>query len=281
MSDSSDLSIYDYLSYRDYIRDYLKMKKEQNPHYSQRVLLRKMDISSSGFIANVIAGRSNFTVEQATLFTKIVQFNVRETKYFKLLLYFAKAKNSAEKNDFFQQILSYRKLHFKKLSRDELSLFKKWYYVVIRELLNFYEFSDDYEALAQQVEPSISVGEAKNAIAELEYMGLIKKDEKGIYRQSEAALSTGDEVQSLYVANYQRDMFDLGKASLETVEAAERDLSGLTITVSDEKFSLIKDEIQNFRKRVLQIAIDDDNPNRVMRCNFQIFPVTKKVENNE
>lgn len=281
MSDEMNFSIYSYLSYREFIRDFLKIKKEQNPHYSQRVLLRSMKITSSGFISNVIAGRSNFTLEQAKQFAKIAQLNVRETKYFKLLLYFAKAKNSVEKNDFFQQILSYRQLHYKKLSIEELSLFKRWYFVVIRELLNFYNFTDDFAQLATQLEPAISVGEAKNAIAELEHMGLIAKDKEGVYRQCDVALSTGDEIQSLYVANFQRQMFDLGKEALVNIVQEERDLSGLTITVSDEKFALIKDEIQSFRKRLLQIAIDDEKPNRVMRCNFQIFPVSKKVDHSE
>jgi uncharacterized protein (TIGR02147 family) len=131
------------------------------------------------------------------------------------------------------------------------------------------------------IEPPITPKEAKNTIGDLEKMGLIKKDRQGFYKQVDAAISTGDEVRSLHVANYQRDMFDLGRRALDKIKGQERDLSGLVMTVSDEKFKLMKEEIQSFRKRMLQIAVDDENPNRVIRCNFQIFPVTKKVKGDK
>ena len=127
------------------------------------------------------------------------------------------------------------------------------------------------------IEPPITPKEAKTAIRDLEKMGLITKDAEGYFKQVDAAISTGDEVKSLHVANYQIDMFDLGRRAFDAIKSPERDLSGLVMTVSDENFKLIKEEIQSFRKRLLQIAVDDKNPNRVIRCNFQIFPVTKKL----
>jgi uncharacterized protein (TIGR02147 family) len=275
------VDIYSYLSYREYLRDYLKEKKVENPHFSHRVLLRKMGITSTGFLANIIAGRSNLTVKQVIKLASIIGLNSKETRYFKNLVYFAKAKNLSEKNDFFQQLITYRRGKIKFLKDSELTLFKQWYYVTIRELLNFYDFKDDYISLARMIEPPITPKEAKNAIGDLEKMGLIKKDRKGFYKQVDAAISTGDEVRSLHVANYQRDMFDLGRRALDKIKGQERDLSGLVMTVSDEKFKLMKEEIQSFRKRMLQIAVDDENPNRVIRCNFQIFPVTKKVKGDK
>ncbi len=272
------VDIYSYLSYRGYLQDYLKQKKAENPNFSHRVMLRRMGITSTGFLANIIAGRSNLTIDQVVKLASLMGLNSRETRYFKNLVYFAKAKNLSEKNDFFQQLLSYRRGKIKFLKDSELTLFKKWYYVVIRELLNFYDFKDDYKSLARMIEPQITPKEAKDAVADLEKMGLVKKDANGFYKQVDAAISTGDEVKSFHVANFQRDMFDLGRRAFDAIKGPERDLSGLVMTVSDENFALLKEEIQSFRKRLLQIAVDDQNPNRVIRCNFQIFPVTKKLK---
>ncbi len=270
-------TIFEYLSYRQFISDFLKEKKAENPDFSHRVIQRKMGITSTGFLANVISGKGNLTSSQVVTLASIFGLNKKETRYFKNLVYFAKAKNLHDRNDFFQQLISYRKSNIKYLKTDELSLFKEWYYVVIRELLNFYDFKGDYKDLARQLRPQITPGEAKKAITDLEKQGLITKDKNGIYKQIDSIISTGDEVKSLHVANYQQTMFDLGKRAFEDIKAAERDLSGLMLTVSDEKFVLIKEEIQQFRKRLLQIAGDDDDPNRVIRCNFQLFPVTRKT----
>ncbi len=272
------INIYTYLDYREFLQDYLREKKKENPYVSHRVIQRKMGITSTGFLANIISKRSNLTIDQVVKLASIMGLNKKETRYFKTLVYFAKSKNLTEKNDFFQQLLSYRKSKIKFLQDNELSLFKQWYYVVIRELFNFYKIKNDYYKLARMVEPNITPKQAETAVEDLKNMGLIKKDKQGYYIQVDSALSTGDEVRSLYVANYQSDMYNLGKRALKEIKASERDLSGLTLTVSDEKFKLIKEEIQSFRKRLLQIAVDDEKPNRVMRCNFQFFPVTKKVK---
>lgn len=278
MCEDLKISVYDFLSYRDFIREYLKEKKEQNPNYSQRVLLRKMDISSSGFIANVIAGRSNFTIEQATMFTKILGLNTREIRYFNLLLYFAKARNKTEKDGFFQQIISYRKIHYKKPSGEKLNLFNKWYFVVIRELLTFYEFTNDYSALAKKLEPQISEDEAKYAIEELERMKFIRKDERGVYIPSDTTIAVGDEVAEPSVLAFQKEMYNLGKNFLESSLAKDGDLSGLTISVSNEKLARIKEEVESFRNRLIQIAVEEDEPDQVIRCNLQLFKLTKKEE---
>lgn len=275
------VDIYSYFNYREYLRDFLAQKKQENPHYSHRLLLGKMGITSSGFLANVISGKSCFTIDQASKFASVTGLGKKETRYFKNMVYFMKAKTLAEKNDFFQQLISYRKSKIKFLQESQLGLFEKWYYVVIRELLNFFPFTDDYGSLAAMLDPPILPGEAKTAIVNLEKMGYIKKDAAGLYKQNDAAISTGDEVSSLLVANYQKYMFELGMRSLESFKKTERDLSGVLLTVSDDTFMLIKEEIQNFRKRLLQIAVDDENPDRVIRCNFQIFPVTKRAVGNE
>ncbi len=273
-----EINIFSYLDYREYLRDVLKRKKEVNPNFSHRMLLRKMKITSTGFLANIIAGRSNLTIDQVGEFASIMGLGSKEARYFKNLVYFAKAKTLSEKNDFFRLLLSYRKGKIKFLKASELTLFKHWYYVVIRELLNFYDFQDDYKALARMIEPSISPKKAREAIGDLESMGLIKRNPKGFFKQVDAVISTGDEVRSLQVANYQRDMFDLGRRALDSIKAGERDLSGVAVTLSDQSYALIKEEIRSFRKRILQIAADEENPNRVIRCNFQIFPVTRKCK---
>jgi uncharacterized protein (TIGR02147 family) len=276
-----EISIYSYLDYREYLRDFLNKKKEDNPHFSQRVLLRQMKITSTGFLANILAGRSNLTIDQTAGMASIMGLNSRETRYFKNLVYFAKAKTLSEKNDFFRQLLSYRKGKIKFLKNSELTLFKHWYYVIIRELLNFYDFREDYEALARIIEPPVTPVQARKAVEDLEQMGLIRRNADGFYKQVDAVISTGDEVKSLHVANYQRDMFDLGRRALDAIKAEERDLSGLAVTVSDRSFALLKEEVQNFRKRILQIAADEQNPDRVVRCNFQIFPVSRKCKSGK
>lgn len=275
------IEIYNYINYRQFLKDFFEEQKTQAETLTQRAILQKMGISSSGFLANVLSGKNSLTIEQVKCLAGILKLSENEARYFKYMVYFDKAKAADEKNDFFETLNSLRRKKLRKLNKSQLSLFTKWYYVVIRELLNFYRLRDDFAMLARMVNPRIKPTEAEEAISALEQMGFIKKDENGYYRQTDTAISTGDEVQSFLVAKFQLSMMDLGKRALEKVPVEERDISGLTLTLSPESFKLIKAEIQEFRKRISRIAVDEQSPIQVFRCNFQMFPVSQKSEGEE
>lgn len=270
-------TIYSYLNYRDFLRDIIDKMKDENPAFSHRMILSKIGVSSSGFFCNVISGRCNLTVNQIEKLSDIFNLSASEKHYFKLLLYFSKAKSVSEKNDFYGQLIKYRKQKHKSLANEELTLFSKWYYPVIREIINYTDFVDDFSWLARQVSPPLRVHEAKKAIKTLCELELIKQDSDDFYRQQDAVLSTGNEVKSLHVVNYQMSMIDLAKKAIEKVKPKERDISGVTLSISNEKFQLLKLEYQNFRKKIIQIATNDTlKADRVVRCNLQLFPLSKR-----
>ncbi len=272
------LNIFNYIDYRLFLKDYISYKKKINSGYSQRVLLRQMGITSSGFITNVIKGRNNLTIEQIEKLSSIMQLTPREDRYLKNLVSFAKAKSASEKNDFYQLLLDDRKKKLKYMDKTQDSLFRKWYFVVIKVLIDFVEITEDYKNLAKMVVPAITEDEAKEAVDTLFNLDFIERDDKGILRSKETAITTGDHVSSMFLGVHQQKMIDLGKDAIANIPDEERDVSGLTLSLNDETTELIFKEIRMFRKRLLKIADDTKDPDRVMRCNFQVFPVAKADE---
>lgn len=269
------LNIFEYIDYRIFLKDYIQFKKEKNSGYSQRVLLRQMEITSSGFITNVIKGRNNLTIEQIEKLSGIMQLTPREERYLKNLVSFAKAKASSEKHDFYQMILDDRKKKLKYIDKTQDSLFRKWYFVVVKVLIDFKEFTDDYKELGQAIVPMISAKEAEEAVETLLNLNLIKRDEKGILRSLDTAITTGDHISSLFLGMHQEKMIDLGKEAIKRIPGEKRDVSGLTLSLNGDTTELIFKEIRQFRKRLLKIADDTKDADRVMRCNFQVFPVAE------
>ncbi len=53
------VNIYDYMNYRDFLRDYLNYKKEKNRSFTHREILKKMGINSTGFLSNIFSGKKN------------------------------------------------------------------------------------------------------------------------------------------------------------------------------------------------------------------------------
>ncbi len=268
--------IYQFSDYRKYLKQLLEEKKRENRQFSHRAVLQKMGISSTGFLANVFSGRKNLTPEQVVKLAAILKLKAGEARYFECLVLFNQARSLEDKNAQMKRMVANQKVETKTLSRKHLNLFSKWHYVVLREMLYFHRLKDDYRTAARMLQPSITAEEVEKAVRELEALDFVAKDAEGVYRQKDAAVTTGNEIRSLQVQNFQMETLELAKVALDRLPIAERDISCMTLTLSQDSFEQVKSEIQAFRKRLSAIAIADEKADQVFQANIQFFPVTKK-----
>lgn len=272
------MNIFNYQNYRIFLGDYLNHLKNKDKGYSQRSILKKMGINSTGFLANVICGRNNLTESQATNLSKILSLKKKEQEYFQVLVQFTQAKTIKEKNRYFEKMLNIYKSKFRKLSRSQMGLFAKWHYAIIKDIISLSEFKGDYKALGKMVKPKISETQAKKAILALEKIDLIKKDSHGIYRPYKGAVTTADEIKSLHVSNFLLETMKKAELAMDNADPLERDISALTLKISEKKIKEIKYEVKMFRKKLLQMAEQDSNRDRVYQCNINFFPVSEKLK---
>lgn len=268
--------IFEYSDYRKYLKDLLEDRKRANRLFSHRAVLQRMGISSTGFLANVISGRKNLTPVQVQKICQIMKLKASEARYFECLVLFNQAKTLEEKNAQMRRLVANQKVETKTLAKKQLNLFSKWYYVVVRELLYFHRLKDDFRTAARMLIPSITTEEAEKAVRELEALEMLEKDADGNFLQRESAISTGNEIRSLQVANFQVETMELAKQAIDRFPMEERDISCMTMTLSQTSFDQVKAEIQAFRRRLSAIAVADEQVDQVFQCNIQFFPVTKK-----
>jgi uncharacterized protein (TIGR02147 family) len=268
-------SIYNYLNYREYLRDYFVEQKQLQKQLTHRAILKKMGITSTGFLSNVISGKKNLNEEMSVKLGKILNLAARERRYLKNMVEYTQARSLEEKKKHLDRLLAMRKTGLAKMSEVQFSIFSKWYYVYIRDMLCFMNFSGDYGALAQRLDPPVKPEEAETAVRDLERLGFITKDKDGFYRPVDNLITTGDEAHSVQLAAFQLTTMDMAKRSLEKHPADKRDISFVSLTLSPESFAQVKSEVQMFRKKLLLIARQEEKADRVYQCNIQLFPVTK------
>lgn len=271
------ISIYDYQDYRRFLKDVLQEIKKERHHLSQRAILQKMGVSSSGFIANVIAGRSNLTVAHVQKLSKVLKLTGPETSYFELLLHFNHARTIEEKTEFYERLTGFQKAKLKVLSAEQLTLFSRWYYAVIRECAYFFDVRD-YQKLGRYIVPHLTPLEAQEGVESLLQMGFLRQEADGRIVQSDPMISSGDEVRSFDIIQFQAATLDRAKQALLEAAPEDRDISVLTVTASQVCIDKIKEEVRQFRKKLLRIVQDDPDPDRVMQCSINIFPVTGKAK---
>jgi uncharacterized protein (TIGR02147 family) len=72
-------------------------------------------------------------------------------------------------------------------------------------------------------------------------------------------------------------MAHLAANAIETEPVENRDISGVSISISERSLSAIREELQKCRRRIFEIASEDRKCNSVFRVNLHLFPVSEKV----
>ncbi len=236
----------------------------------------KMGMKSPAFYLDLVKSRRNLSFKSIPHCCKALGFNKEESEYFENLVLFNQAKTIEEKNRFYQKMLNNKKVNMNLISKEMYEFYSKWHHTAIREMLFYYPFKNNYRDLAKQLYPSITEDEAKKSIELQERLGFIEKSDFG-YKQKTPTITTGDEItQAFEVANFQLNTMDLAKHALDNFSAKTRDISTLTLSLSEKGFKNIKSIIQNTRKDILKEAQLDENESKVYQINLQLFPLTKE-----
>lgn len=269
------IDIYQYFDYRKLLKELYQERKSRDGKFSYRYICLKTGIRSAGYFSNVLAGKSNISLKVVLKLSQIFALKRAEADYFELLVLFNQAKTHDEKNLLFDRILKVRKSKMKTLDASYYELFSHWYYVAIREVLDFYPFKGDFKELSQMVSPAITTKEAERAVTVLETLGLIGKNARGVYERVEALITTGEETRSMAIVQFQKATLDLAKRAFDAFPLEARDISTLTISVSRRNFPKIKEKIRAVRREILELAKADDETDTVFHLNILAFPLSK------
>jgi uncharacterized protein (TIGR02147 family) len=277
--EQNKIDIYLYLEYRKYLGDYYAFKKRITPSFSFRLFSRRAGFTAPNFLQLLIQGKRNLIKSSIAKVSQAIGHRVEEARYFESMVLFGQAKTISEKSRYFALLSEARKPYqISAITDMQFEHFSHWYHKAIREVIGFYPFDENgryaYRTLATMLFPPITESEARKSVKLLLKLGLLRRDESGKIVQADRFISTGDEVNNLFIRTFHQAMIDRARESVDRVPQHERDISSLTVTVSDKGFAMLKQEIQLFRKRLLEEVKLDTDPRNVYQVNFQLFPLT-------
>ena len=266
-----------YSNYRKFLKDLYADKKKRFSFFSNRYFCRKSGVKSPSLLKEVIEGKRNLTDKTISAFAKGFGLNENDTKFFNLLVFFNQSKDPQVKQQLLEQMRGLtRKVKQEAIPIDLYAYYSKWYHPVIRELACILDWKEDFSILARSVSPPIKKTEARKSVTLLLELGFLIKTNDGKYKQSHPAITTGREVTSVGVRSLNRRLSVMGTEAVDRYPPSERDITSLTIGISKKSYSLIKEEIQEFKNRVIRIVDDDKESNRVYNLNVHLFPLSEK-----
>lgn len=269
-------TIFEYIDYRQYLKDYYTSSKEKRSYFSYRYFSRQAGVKSPVFLKLVIDGKRGLTGKMVEKFAHALKLNVKEATCFRHLVFFNQAKTAPEKQEHYLVLKSMAD-HVSEhvIGATLYDFYDKWYISVVRELVTLHDFKDNYAKMGAAVVPAITPAQARDAVEFLLKADLIARNEDGTYRQTKTAITTGQEVTSIAVRNFNRAMVQLAEKSLDSVPAARRHVSGVTMGISPECYNVLVAEINAFKDRVISIVNSDDHAAKVYQLNVQLFPLSR------
>jgi uncharacterized protein (TIGR02147 family) len=267
------ITVFDYLDYRDFLRDYYKEQKRVKPFFSYRFIGHHVGMDSS-YVIKVLQGKIHLSIKKVDCFIKLLDLNETEAEYFKTLVHFCRAKTDHERKLYFDKLFSISTVKAQCLDTHHYEFFQKWYYSAIWSIVNGTPFHGDFRALANRCLPPITVWEAKRGIKLLEHLGLIEKDQLGVYRTRDLNLTTGQKWHSQAIDVYQREMIRLAGESIERCTKPERDISTVTLCFDEKNMPELKECIKQFRSSLIKLANNYGGTERAYQLNVQLFPIS-------
>jgi uncharacterized protein (TIGR02147 family) len=277
---AKQVDIFNYFDCREFLKDVYEFYKKRESGFSYRHVARKAGFNSAGYFTKILQGKAGISSSLIIKLARTFRLKKHETKYFTALVHYNQAKSHEEKKHFFDELMALRRIKDKTLGIDEYEYFSKWYFIAIRELLDFCLVKDNYEELAAKLIPQITPAQAKRAINTLGSLGLIRKNPEGYYEKSEAVVTTGPEWNSLAIIAVQQDFIDMAKNAQTTLPREEHDISCLTLSLSRKSERIVREKIRDLRKELLDLAKNDELCDRVTQVNFQVFPLSKPDNGN-
>ena len=271
-------NLYQYSDYRQFLKDAYETNKARQGSFSYRYLSLKGGVNSSAFFKYVIEGKRNLS--KGTLLKACLAFGLKdkEAEYFENLVFFNQAKTIKEKNLYFDRLTKLRGLFdVKRVEESQFAYYSQWYHSAIRELLAMVKPAGDYKALAQALLPPITPKQAQESVELLHRLGLIRKDAQGRWKQVDPVLTTGNQIASQVVINFQLMMLERAREAFDRCSPAERLMSSTTLAVSEAGVDLFKKKIRQFRAELLELARVEEKPERVYQLNVNFFPTSRSA----
>ena len=266
--------IVEYTDYRKFIQDYYDERKRCSA-FSWHAFAQKAGFSSDVYLKYVCEGKKNLSVGSAGSVAGAMGLVGFEYDYFILMVSYAHAKSDAAKRAAFEERCALANAHkMRVLGNEEFDYFKSWKNSVIRELAPHMPGAKPLE-IAKACKPKITAAEVSETLDFLVKAKLLKKDRNGNYHQTDKAIKMAPvEAVPLAARDLQRQMGEFAIQSLN-LPLSERVMSGYTLGLTSRAFERIKKETEDYYRRVVAIATEDDETEQVYRLNVQLFPMSE------
>jgi uncharacterized protein (TIGR02147 family) len=269
-------SIFEYRDYHLYLQDYYDERKRLGA-FSWREFCRNAGFSSPNFLKLVSMGQSKLSKIKACQVAKSMGLVDYEEQYFYQLVAYGNADNNETQRAAFLEMERIALEHqVRVVDKEALQYYESWKYPVIRELAPLMPGATPRD-LAEECKEYVSAEEISDVLDFLVKAGFLKKEDNGAYTQTAQTIIGSKEALPIAIRAMHKEMAIMAARAVDRYSANERFFNGVTLSVNQDAYNRIVEEIKACCKKVVAIANENSTFDQVCRINFQFFPLTDKI----
>jgi uncharacterized protein (TIGR02147 family) len=270
--------LYSALNYREYLAQWFAARKKLQSGYSGALFAKKARISSHTLLGMVIRGERNLSTETIRGFIRALGLRSKEALYFEKLVLFNQSKDSEDRAYYFEQLHALSQSNGRELItkiKNHAAYLSHWYIVAIRELVALEGFQADGEWISRKLKKKITKKQAEEAWALLLELGLVKETASG-YEVVDPLMDIDPGMVDFAIRNYHKEYLDRAKDAVDGEPLEDRELSSLTMAISEEDLPLLREKIKEFRKKLnTEFPMGTAAKKKVVAVNLQALVLTE------
>lgn len=271
-------NIYNYYDVKKYLRDYRDARKKIDEGFTNLYICYELgQKNSKGYFNNVINGRVRIGSTLVDRFVKLLDLRGDELNYFRILVQYSQARTPEERDTLFEQLMRSSKIEGKELSLQVAQFYGEWYHSVIRALLDICDFNgNNFDVLRDRMITPISLPQLKNSIKLLDELGLIRKSDEGIYRPTDAVITSGSDIDREILLRFQEKTLNHGRDVVINSEVKPQKITTMTISVSKKTFETIQDRMTQLKHEIRALAQNDESDSEdLYQVAMHLYPHTE------
>lgn len=275
---SSKLSVFDYLVFKDYLKDLYQILKTEHKSYSYRKFSEDLGLSNSNVIWLYITNKRQMTPKTGEKIFNQLQFKREVKTYAELLVRLETIVLHEKREQIYKELFNLKTKATQNESKEKLEFYSEWYFPVVREMIAILPTADA-RILAEKCLFKLFPKQVEHSIKVLNNLGLIKYDEKtASYYVTQNQIGLDYQTSKIAAARFHQKVCEL--ASEAVVQAPEElcELNTLTLRLAEHNLPKIRQLIIECCQKIFQLEEAESDPERVFQLNVQFFPVTKKFD---
>jgi uncharacterized protein (TIGR02147 family) len=251
-----------YLDHRLYLTHMTAYLKGANPSFSYRVFSQTAGFAAPNVLKLAADGDRSIAPRSIEKFALGLGLSADEHGAFEALVHFTQATSDVSKTRWYQRLLSLRARYEEslggvtealELAAGHFEAYSSWPTMMLRELTLWPEFVEDPQLLARLFRcKEVRASDLTRSLELLERLALCVRDEQGRLRAAQPQIKTPREMESLAVRNFHRALLGHAAESLDQVERAERNVSGLSLSLTPAQYEELTHLLADLRQDLLR-----------------------------